>query len=288
MLMETISRWIGGVNDVLWTYVLVAALLGCAVWFTLRTRGVQFRLLGEMMRVLGESAGSGPEGERHVSSFQAFAVSLASRVGTGNLAGVATAIVVGGPGAVFWMWVIAFLGMATIYAEATLAQETRTVDKDGNVPNMDRAMLADACATCAGAVCGTSTVTTFVESSAGVAEGGRTGLASMATAVMFFIAMFLSPVAQLIPTYACAAALIYVGVLMMSNVRNINWDDPAAAVTGFVTVAFMPLTYNISYGIAFGLISYVFVKIFTGKIKDINVGTWIISILFALMFFLTR
>ena len=135
---------------------------------------------------------------------------------------------------------------------------------------------------------GTSTVTTFVESSAGVAEGGRTGLASMATAVMFFIAMFLSPVAQLIPTYACAAALIYVGVLMMSNVRNIDWDDPAAAVTGFVTVAFMPLTYNISYGIAFGLISYVFVKIFTGKIKDINVGTWIISILFALMFFLTR
>ena len=162
------------------------------------------------------------------------------------------------------------------------------LDKDGNVPNMDRAMLADACATCAGAVCGTSTVTTFVESSAGVAEGGRTGLASMATAVMFFIAMFLSPVAQLIPTYACAAALIYVGVLMMSNVRNIAWDDPAAAVTGFVTVAFMPLTYNISYGIAFGLISYVFVKIFTGKIKEINVGTWIISILFALMFFLTR
>ena len=113
MLMETLSRWIGGVNDVLWTYVLVAALLGCAVWFTLRTRGVQFRLLGEMMRVLGESAGSGPEGERHVSSFQAFAVSLASRVGTGNLAGVATAIAVGGPGAVFWMWLIALLGGAT-------------------------------------------------------------------------------------------------------------------------------------------------------------------------------
>ena len=122
MLMETISRWIGGVNDVLWTYVLVAALLGCAVWFTLRTRGVQFRLLGEMMRVLGESAGSGPEGERHVSSFQAFAVSLASRVGTGNLAGVATAIVVGGPGAVFWMWVIALVGAASAFVESTLAQ----------------------------------------------------------------------------------------------------------------------------------------------------------------------
>ena len=160
--------------------------------------------------------------------------------------------------------------------------------KEGNVPNMNKAMLADAVATCCGAVCGTSTVTTFVESSAGVAEGGRTGLSSMATAALFFIAMFLAPVAQLIPTYACAAALIYVGVLMMSNVRTIDWDDPAAAVPGFMTVAFMPLTYNISYGIAFGLISYVFIKIFTGKIKEINVGTWVITILFALMFFLTR
>ena len=160
--------------------------------------------------------------------------------------------------------------------------------KDGNVPNMDKAMLADAIATCCGSVCGTSTVTTFVESSAGVAEGGRTGLASMATAALFFIAMFLAPVAQLIPTYACAAALIYVGVLMMSNVRSIDWDDPASAVPGFMTVAFMPLTYNISYGIAFGLISYVFIKLFTGKIKEVNAGTWVITLLFALMFFLTR
>ena len=160
--------------------------------------------------------------------------------------------------------------------------------KEGDVPNMNRAMLADAVATCAGSVCGTSTVTTFVESSAGVAEGGRTGLASMATAALFFIAMFLAPVAQLIPTYACAAALIYVGVLMMGNVRNINWDDPAAAVVGFLTVAIMPLTYNISYGIAFGLISYIFVKLFTGKVKEVNVGTWVIGILFPLMFFLTH
>ena len=160
--------------------------------------------------------------------------------------------------------------------------------KEGNVPNMDKAMLADAIATCCGAVCGTSTVTTFVESSSGVAEGGRTGLASMATAALFFIAMFLAPVAQLIPTYACAAALIYVGVLMMANVRDIEWSDPATAVPAFLTIAFMPLTYNISYGIAFGLISYIFIKIFTGKIKEINAGTWIIGILFTLMFFLTH
>ena len=160
--------------------------------------------------------------------------------------------------------------------------------EDGSVPNMDKAMLADAIATCCGSVCGTSTVTTFVESSAGVAEGGRTGLASMATAALFFIAMFVSPLAQLIPSAATAAALIYVGVLMMANVRSIDWDDPACAVPGFMTVAFMPLTYNISYGIAFGLISYVFIKLFTGKVKDVNAGTWVITILFALMFFLTR
>ena len=159
---------------------------------------------------------------------------------------------------------------------------------EGNVPNMDKAMLADAIATCCGAVCGTSTVTTFVESSSGVAEGGRTGLASMATAALFFIAMFLAPVAQLIPTYACAAALIYVGVLMMANVKDIEWSDPTTAVPAFLTIAFMPLTYNISYGIAFGLISYIFIKIFTGKIKEINAGTWVIGILFTLMFFLSH
>ena len=114
--MELFNDWITRINDLLWGYLLIAALLCCAVWFTLRTRGVQFRMLREMIRVLGESPGSAPRGERHISSFQAFAVSLASRVGTGNLAGVATAIVIGGPGAVFWMWIIAFFGMATIYA----------------------------------------------------------------------------------------------------------------------------------------------------------------------------
>ena len=129
--MEILYRWIDGINDVLWSYLLVALLLGCAVWFTLRTRGVQFRMLGEMVRVLGESAGSGPKGERHVSSFQAFAVSLASRVGTGNLAGVATAIAVGGPGAVFWMWVVALLGGASAFIESALAQVYKKKDGKG-------------------------------------------------------------------------------------------------------------------------------------------------------------
>ena len=175
--------------------------------------------------------------------------------------------------------------MGTLYGACSAGN---MLTKEGEVPNMDKAMLADAVATCCGAACGTSTVTTFVESASGVAEGGRTGLSSLSTAAMFFIAMFLSPVAQLIPTCATAAALIYVGVLMMGNVRNIRWDDPSSAVVGFMTMAFMPLTYNISYGIAFGLISYVFIKTFTGKAKDVNAGTWVVAALFALMFFFTR
>ena len=160
--------------------------------------------------------------------------------------------------------------------------------EDGEIPNVNRAMLSDAIATCCGSVMGTSTVTTFVEASSGVAEGGRTGLSAMSTAAFFFIAMFLSPVAQLIPTYACAAALIYVGVLMIGGVKDVDWSDPAVAVPAFMTIVMMPLTYNISYGIAFGLLSYIVIKLFTGKAKEIHVGTWVIGILFTVMFFVSR
>ena len=120
--METITQWITSINDVLWTYILVIMLLGCAFWFTLKTKFVQFRMLGEMIRLLGDSNKKGEGKEHHISSFQAFAISLASRVGTGNLAGVATAITIGGPGAVFWMWVIALLGSSSAFIESTLAQ----------------------------------------------------------------------------------------------------------------------------------------------------------------------
>ena len=162
------------------------------------------------------------------------------------------------------------------------------VDKNGNIPKMDRAMLADAIATCTGAVCGTSTVTTFVESSAGVAEGGRTGLSAMFTALFFFIALFLAPVAAMIPSCATAAALIYVGILMIGGVKDIEWSDPCTAVPAFLTMTMMPFTYNISYGIAFGMISYIVIHLFTGKVKEIKIGTWIIGALFAIMFFFSR
>ncbi len=160
--------------------------------------------------------------------------------------------------------------------------------KEGEVPNMDKAMLADAIATTTGAICGTSTVTTFVESSSGVAEGGRTGLSAMVTAVLFFIAMFLSPVAQLVPSCATAAALVYVGVLMVNCVRDINWLDTTEAVPAFLTLAIMPFAYNISYGICFGLISYIAISVCTGKAKEIKKGTWVITALFLAMLLLTH
>ena len=160
--------------------------------------------------------------------------------------------------------------------------------KDGEVPNMDKAMLADAIATTTGAICGTSTVTTFVESSSGVAEGGRTGLSSMVTALMFLVAMFLSPVAQLVPGCATAAALIYVGVLMMNCVKDIKWLDATEAVPAFLTLAIMPFAYNISYGICFGLLSYVVINLCTGKVKNIKAGTWVITALFVAMLLLTH
>ncbi|MEG1701170.1 MAG: alanine/glycine:cation symporter family protein [Alistipes sp.] len=131
--METLNLWIASVNNVLWSYLLIGLLLGCAVWFTLKSRFVQFRMMREIVRVLGDATGGGVRGERHVSSFQAFAISLAGRVGTGNLAGVATAIAVGGPGAVFWMWIIALLGASSAFVESTLAQLYKRKGRDSFV-----------------------------------------------------------------------------------------------------------------------------------------------------------
>ncbi|MGM9796351.1 MAG: alanine/glycine:cation symporter family protein [Parabacteroides sp.] len=128
--MEILNEWIGAINEVLWSYVLIIMLLGCAFWFTLRGKFVQFRMIGEMVRLLGDSTQKADGGEKHISSFQAFAVSLASRVGTGNLAGVATALAVGGPGAVFWMWLIALLGSSSAFVESTLAQLYKVKGKE--------------------------------------------------------------------------------------------------------------------------------------------------------------
>lgn len=162
------------------------------------------------------------------------------------------------------------------------------LDENGNPVNMEKSMLSDSIATCIGAVCGTSTVTTFVECSSGVSAGGRTGFTALVTAACFFVAMFLSPIAQLIPSASCGAALVYVGVLMMTGVTKVEWSDPACAVPAFLAIAVMGFGYSISFGIGIGLISYVLVTIFTGKIKTISVATWVITVLFVLMFVLTN
>ena len=131
--MDLLNEWISSINNVLWSYILIIMLLGCALWFTIRSRFVQFRMIGEMIRLLGDSPKKADGHEKHISSFQAFAVSLASRVGTGNLAGVATAITVGGPGAVFWMWIIALIGSSSAFVESTLAQLYKRKGKDSFV-----------------------------------------------------------------------------------------------------------------------------------------------------------
>ncbi len=167
-------------------------------------------------------------------------------------------------------------------------KESGLLDETGEVKNIQKALLCDSIATCTGAILGTSTVTTFVESSAGVAEGGRTGLTALVVAVLFAIAMFLSPIAQLIPSCATAGALMYVGVLMMGNVTSIDWKDPAAAVPAFLTISMMSFTYSISYGIAAGFISYTVIKLCTGKIKEISPVTAILTLVFLFTFLFTH
>ncbi len=175
--------------------------------------------------------------------------------------------------------------LGTLYAAC---ERAGLVDEKGEPLNMNEGMLSDAIATTAGAICGTSTVTTFSEVNAGVVAGGRTGLTSVFSGIFFFIAMFLSPVAQFIPGCATAAALIYVGILMMGSVKNIDWDNFKVSVPAFLTLAVMPFTYNISYGIAFGLISYIIISIFCGDIKKIKASSWIIAFLFVAMLLLTH
>ena len=161
------------------------------------------------------------------------------------------------------------------------------LDEKGVPLNMNKCMLADAIATCAGAMSGTSTVTTFVESSSGVAAGGKTGMTAFVTGVCFILAMFLSPIAQLIPSCATATALIWVGVLMMGSVTKIDWNDAAEAIVAVMTFIVMVLGYSISKGIGMGIITYVVVKLVSGKVREISVATWILFAFFVAMFLLS-
>ena len=167
-----------------------------------------------------------------------------------------------------------------------VSSKANMLDKEGRVPRVKQALMADAVGTTVGAMLGTSTVTTYVESAAGVSEGGRTGLTSLTVAGLMLLALFLSPIFLMIPGAATAPALILVGAMMMTPVKNINFDDFTESIPAFLTIVMMPLTYSISEGILFGVISFVLLKLLTGKFKDISIVTIVLAVLFFLKFFM--
>jgi len=171
--------------------------------------------------------------------------------------------------------------IGTLYGTASQAN---LLDENGDPQNVDQCMTCDAVGTTVGAVAGTSTVTTFVESAAGVGAGGKTGLTALVVAVCFFICMFLSPVASLVPACATAPALIWVGVLMMKGFAKVDMTDATSAVPAFLALIMMPLTYSISNGIGIGAIAYVLIRLFTGKYEKKDIVVTVIALLFVIKF----
>lgn len=171
----------------------------------------------------------------------------------------------------------------TVGTVVGVADKAGLLDEDGNIPRVGRIFFSDAIGTVTGACLGTSTITSFVESSAGVGAGAKTGLASVVTGLLFLVSILLSPVFLAVPSFATAPALIYVGMLMISSAKKINYDgDLADTVGAFLALAMMPLTYSIATGIMFSVMSWVLLKVFTGKAKDISPVMWIVFVLFAL------
>jgi AGZA family xanthine/uracil permease-like MFS transporter len=180
-------------------------------------------------------------------------------------------------GSIFsFMFVDLFDSVGTIMA---CAHEAEMIDEKGKIQNVSKLLEADAMATVVGALLGTSTTTTYVESASGIAEGGRTGLTAMTTAVLFIVALFFAPLIGIVPAFATAPALMLVGIYMFKNLLDIDFHDIEVAIPSFLTIILMPLTYSISTGIAFGFISYVAVSIFSGDMKKIKPTMWFIGIL---------
>ena len=187
----------------------------------------------------------------------------------------------------FFVVFVSFLFVDIFDTVGTLlgvATQGKLLDKNGNVPKVKQALLADAIGTVFGAAVGTSTVTSYVESTAGVAAGGKTGLTALTTAAMFVLALLFSPVFLLIPSAATAPALILVGFLMMKQTTDIDFADPTEGIPAFLTIIMMPLAYSIAEGIVFGILSFVILKTISGKYKEIPIVTWILFVIFILKF----
>lgn len=183
--------------------------------------------------------------------------------------------------------IFAFLFVDIFDTAGTLvgvAHKANLLDKDGNLPRLNRAMLADSTATTVGALLGTSNTTSFVESVSGVAVGGRTGLTAVVVGILFLLALFFSPLAGMVPPYATAGALFYVAILMMSGLVGVDWSDLTEAAPVVVVCLLMPLTYSIAHGIGFGFISYCAIKAISGKGRDVPISLWVLSVLFLLKF----
>ncbi|HEY9880756.1 MAG TPA: NCS2 family permease [Leptolyngbyaceae cyanobacterium] len=161
------------------------------------------------------------------------------------------------------------------------------IDERGDFPGVEKAFMADAVGTTAGAILGTSTVTTYIESASGISEGGRSGLTAVVTAILLIVSVLFIPFFAGIPSFATAPALVIVGVLMMSGARNIDWEEPADAIAAFLTILMMPLAYSIAEGLAMGLIAYPLVKAFQGKLNQTTIGMWILAAVFILRYIFT-
>ncbi|WP_234409038.1 NCS2 family permease [Marinilabilia salmonicolor] len=167
-----------------------------------------------------------------------------------------------------------------------VSSKANMIKKDGSLPRAKQALFADAIGTTVGSMLGTSTVTTYVESASGVAEGGRTGLTSLSTAGMFLLALFLSPIFLMVPAAATAPALILVGSFMLTPVLKINFDDYTESIPAFLTIIMMPLAYSIAEGIVFGMLSFVALKLLSGKTKELSWIMYVLTVLFLLKFFM--
>ena len=168
-----------------------------------------------------------------------------------------------------------------------VAEKGNLLNEKGELPNATGALMADAVGTCVGAALGVSTVTSYVESSAGVSAGGRTGLASVVTALLFLVSIVFSPIFLAIPSFATAPAMMFVGLLMLGSIKNVDFDSDIADTLGaFAAIVFMPLTYSIANGIMFGMLTWVILKVITGKVKDVKPVMWVTTALFAIYFVL--
>ena len=282
------SKWRSGADMVMINGALVA-LVGLVIMGILHARKVKGSIL---LGIIAATLIGIPLGITHLSNldmnlgvkFQDFAeVSFLKMDFAGLFAGtnfVETLFTV-------TMLVISFSLVNMFDSIGTLlgaAKQSGMIDENGEVIRMKQALMSDAVSTLAGAMVGTSTVTTVVESSAGIAEGGRTGMTSLVTALMFLGAILFAPIVSIVPAAATAPALIFVGILMLGNIRDVDFSDMSNALPAFCTIVFMPFTYSIANGVAFGLITYCLMNLMTGRRREVKALTLMISFVFVVRY----